>query len=101
MGLVHYIERQQRWSEDTFGPGRRTGGILAHIRKELTEIERDPLDLEEWIDVIILALDGAWRAGHRPQEIAKALSMKQEKNFSRTWPDWRTLTEDDPVEHIR
>jgi len=30
--------RQREWSERTFGPGKRTGGITAHIAKELDEI---------------------------------------------------------------
>lgn len=54
-------ERAMEWSEKTFGPGMRTEGITAHIRKELLEIEEDPNSLEEWIDVMILAFDGAWR----------------------------------------
>lgn len=58
-----HLAGQRRWSEATFGPGPRTLGITAHIRKELQEIEDDPTDLTEWIDVAILALDGAWRTG--------------------------------------
>ncbi len=46
------------WSSMTFGPGPRTEGVLAHIRKELIEITKDPTDPIEWIDVAILALDG-------------------------------------------
>jgi hypothetical protein len=55
---------QREWSEATFGPGVRTLGVTNHIRKELEEIEKDPHDLNEWTDVIILAFDGAWRSGH-------------------------------------
>lgn len=99
--LVEHIHRQRRFSERTFGPGQRTGGVVAHIRKELIEIEESPKDLEEWVDVVLLALDGAWRAGHSPEAICVALARKQAKNERRQWPDWRTAAPDQPIEHVR
>lgn len=75
--------------------------MIAHIRKELEELEADPYDLEEWIDVVLLACDGAWRHGHEPEAIAAALRAKLQKNKSRQWPDWRTTPEDEPIEHVR
>ncbi len=98
--LEKHLLRQKKWSRLNFGPGRRTKGIIAHIRKELKEIGRNPDDLEEWIDVVILGLDGAWRSGASIEEIVAMISAKQQKNEKREWPDWRTLTEDDPIEHI-
>ena len=86
MNPVAYIEAQRHWSGRTFGPGRRTVGITSHIAKELIEIRGAPSDLEEWVDVIILALDGAWRAGHEPAAIVAMLEAKQRKNFARRWP---------------
>lgn len=71
--LVAHLERQRAFSVRTFGPGARTAGVLDHIRKELREIEAEPADLSEWIDVVLLAFDGAWRAGHEPAAIAAAL----------------------------
>ena len=99
--LVSHCVRQFRWSEKTFGPGDRTKGVIDHIRKELGEIESDPSDTEEWIDVVILALDGALRAGATPSKIADVLCSKQEKNENRQWPDWRTVPKDKAIEHIR
>lgn len=99
--LVAHLHRQREWSERTFGPGHRTAGVLDHIRKELKEIEESPLDLSEWIDVAILAFDGAWRAGYSPEEIAAALVAKQIKNEARKWPDWRTIPMDKAIEHER
>lgn len=99
--LVAHLKRQHEWSARTFGPGHRTAGVLDDIRKELCEIEESPLDLSEWIDVAILAFDGAWRAGYTPEEIATALVAKQTKNESRTWPDWRTMPSDKAIEHER
>lgn len=101
MNLIEHLHRQRTWSERTFGPGCRTYGVMDHIRKELKEIENDPLELSEWIDIVLLALDGAWRAGHTPEEIASALAAKQIKNEGRSWPDWRTLRHDVAIEHVR
>lgn len=95
------LQQQREWSEATFGPGLRTFGVTNHIRKELEEIEKDPTDLNEWIAVVILSLDGAWRSGHSPQEIMEALHNKWEKNRNREWPDWRLASEDTPIEHVR
>src|SRR3954470_22741690 len=99
--LEAYIERQAIWSNETFGPGSRTGGVVEHIKKELKEIEAAPDDVKEWIDVVILALDGAWRAGDSPSQIATALLSKQTVNMTRTWPDWRKESQDHAIEHVK
>ena len=99
--LLAHLQRQREWSGQTFGPGARTAGVIDHIRKELREIEADPADISEWIDVTILALDGAWRAGYQPQDIIDALVAKQTKNEGRVWPDWRTAPVDQAIEHER
>jgi hypothetical protein len=99
--LIGHLARQRRFSVVTFGPGMRTKGVCDHIRKELAEIEKAPDDLEEWVDVILLALDGAWRSGHEPEEIARAVAAKQTKNEARDWPDWRTQSPDKAIEHTR
>lgn len=99
--LVSHLARQKAFSERTFGPGARTKGVLDHIRKELTEIEADPSDIMEWVDVIILAFDGAWRAGWEPQAIVDAIAAKQARNERRRWPDWRTADPDKAIEHVR
>jgi hypothetical protein len=97
--IRQYNERQRQWSRKTFGDGKRTLGILNHIRKELAEIEAKPDDLEEWIDVVILALDGYWRHGGRPADLMMHLQAKQDKNFARMWPV--PGPEDEPMEHVR
>lgn len=99
--LVAHLERQRDFSLKTFGPGPRTKGVVDHIRKELAEIEADPADIMEWVDVIILAFDGAWRAGWDPQAIVNAIVAKQTKNEARQWPDWRTADPDKAIEHVR
>lgn len=99
--FLQHLTDQKAFSENTFGPGIRTAGVVDHIRKELIEIEKNPSDLIEWIDVILLACDGAWRAGHSPQEIIDALKFKFAKNRNRKWPDWRTAPPDKAIEHDR
>jgi hypothetical protein len=99
--MLAHLQRQREFSGRTFGPGARTKGVCDHIRKELSEIESNPADLTEWIDVVILALDGAWRVGGSPQQIIDALVAKQTKNEGRVWPDWRTVDPNKAIEHDR
>ncbi len=96
-----HLAHQREWSERTFGPGPRTFGVIEHIRKELAEIEADPSDLGEWVDVLILAFDGAWRAGWEPQQVIDAIKGNQARNEARTWPDWRRYGEGEAIEHER
>lgn len=99
--LIAHLHRQRGWSEQTFGPGDRSKGVVDHIRKELIEIEDAPTDLAEWVDVVLLALDGAWRSGHSPEDIALGIAAKQRKNEARDWPDWRTQPPDRAIENVK
>jgi len=99
--LVKHLHRQKAFSLTAFGPGPRTEGVIDHIRKELKEVEAAPHDLEEWTDLILLSLDGAWRAGYTPEEVAESITAKLAKNETRTWPDWRTADPTKAIEHIR
>lgn len=98
--LIAHLDRARRFSLETFGPGPRTEGVIDHIREELTEIEENPDDLLEWVDVMILAMDGALRAGHSPKDIAMALEVKQTINESRKWPDWRSVPMNTKIKHV-
>ena len=99
--FIEFLNHKISWSAKNFGPGRRTKGIVAHIRKELQEVEANPTDLEEWADIILLAIDGAWRSGATSEQIAGMLMGKMRKNELRNWPDWRKMKEGDPIEHVR
>ncbi len=99
--LFGYMSRLTKWSESTFGPGKRTESIIDHIRKEFVEIKADPSDAGEWIDVVAMALDGARRSGATPLEIVTGLMSKQVKNENRVWPDWRTADPCKAIEHDR
>ncbi|WP_334018065.1 dATP/dGTP pyrophosphohydrolase domain-containing protein [Burkholderia orbicola] len=95
-----FLRRQRAFSARTFGPGRLTARVCDHIRKELTEVEAAPDNLREWIDVILLGLDGAWRTGATPEQITTALAAKLTTNEGRAWPDWRTSDPDRAMEHV-
>lgn len=100
--LREIIAHQRAWSRKTFGPGDRTKGVAEHIMKELVEIrESGGKDVMEWVDLITLALDGAWRAGHSPSKIESAIIKKRKINEKRNWPDWRTAPKDKAIEHVR
>ena len=89
--IIDHIERQKQWSLETFGEGEKTEIIIDHIKEELQEISEDPHNIEEWIDVIILALDGAWRAGYSATDICLAIAMKQRINEQREWQNYRHI----------
>jgi hypothetical protein len=55
----------------------------------------------EWVDVIILAMDGFWRHGGKAEDLMPKLLEKQAKNMARTWPDWRTMDENSAIEHVK
>lgn len=189
LSIAPYLERAIPWQAQTFGPGARHQGIVAHIGRELSEVDAAALQagedgvLGELIDVAILALDGAWRAimgdafdpdrveavaakleelvleglldgarelAYRPPctdvlnrrldrldtretfpgadehfarlagaALAQAFALasadaqhpwaivrdrlfaKLRRNLARSWPDWRTVPQDQPIEHIR
>ncbi|WP_200179147.1 dATP/dGTP pyrophosphohydrolase domain-containing protein [Ectothiorhodospira mobilis] len=99
--LVAHMRRQIAFSKRAFGPGGRCQGLADHIRKELEEIEAAPYDLEEWIDVVLLAFDGAWRSGHTAEQVAAGLEAKLTKNEGRDWPDWQSADPTKAIEHNR
>lgn len=123
LDLEQHLLRQMAFSRATFGPGARNAGVVDHIRKELEEVQRalegredhDPAKWDaarEWVDVVILALDGLTRqirdiTGFRdaPEEAARTacrmILEKQARNETRDWPDWRSAPKDKAIEHIR
>ncbi len=103
MNLEAHLNRQRQWSLRTFGPGYSCQRILDHMKKEIAEVESASSSerLGEWIDLILLAFDGAWRSGAGTAEICHAIENKQKINESRQWPDWRTADENKAIEHVR
>lgn len=79
------------------------------MRRGQVETQGDP---HEWVDVVLLALDGFWRAiaeeaegnltTNEVAEIAcEIIDGKQTKNEGRDWPDWREGSPDRAIEHGR
>lgn len=165
MIFVELLKEQHEWSLKTFGPNQRTAGVLDHLQKEIEEVSAQPDDLAEWADCLLLAVDGAMRAGASPQRLAAYISpdteiLEMRKTYSgnlhelkrdvghmktlnhlgewkawgvlackilvcaakkgytlgdvfaaaneklqinkqRIWPDWRTIPDNQAVEHIR
>lgn len=98
-GFERYIEEQITWSRETFGDGERLEGLCQHIESEVEEVRAcNGEDLYEWIDVIILALDGAWRSGFSPPEITTALRKKQNLNKARVY---ERVAPDQPSFHVK
>lgn len=99
MTIREYVMEHKIWSHETFGEGNHTEGLLQHIEKEVKEIRKLPSDLLEWMDIIILAFDGAWREGYTPEQIVSALIEKQNINKQREWP--KITDPSQPTEHFR
>src|SRR5580698_7850183 len=102
--MIDFAKRFKRvikWSKKTFGSEYNYHGIIDHIEQELDEIRNQPYDIVEWIDCVILSLDGAWRCATTsypkatPEELVGiVLSVWKQKvdiNEKRKWPDWRTV----------
>ena len=90
--------------------------MIDHIRKELKEIEEVNADASEWVDVVLLALDGLSRRlryvngigqgkESDPRDVAAVICQmiegKQTRNEMRDWPDWRTADPNKAIEHDR
>jgi hypothetical protein len=71
--LTSHLVHQAAWSELTFGPARGGLGCVNHIAKEVVEVRAKPDDLEEWIDIVILAFDGLWRTDDRTPAVLAAV----------------------------
>jgi hypothetical protein len=99
LNLIRHLERQREWSARTFGEGRRVEGLCRHIELELAEVRGSDGRLDEWLDVVTLALDGAWRSGASSAQVAAALVDLQARNMARKWGKVRG--EDEACEHVR
>jgi len=116
MDFKQYVARHRRWSQETFGKGEHTIGLLEHIKKECDEVleakkvlehpdniyksrENKEKLLYEVIDIIILAIDLAWRLDFTLDEIESALFKKQVKNMIHKWP--KITDPNKPTEHIK
>lgn len=93
-----FAVEKEIWSRETFGEGQRTEGVVKHIQKELEEILAAPDDPTEWVDVILLGMDGFWRAGGESALLFEALRAKQDINYARKWEPRR---DGEPTFHVK
>jgi hypothetical protein len=115
MDLKQHLMRQMAFSKATYGPGARTNGVLDHIKKEVEEVRESGGDSAEWVDLVILSLDGLTRQLSFCNDQTKRVSTsagiatiacnmiveKQDRNENRSWPDWRTADPEKAIEHDR
>ncbi|MEE9528975.1 MAG: dATP/dGTP pyrophosphohydrolase domain-containing protein [Dehalococcoidia bacterium] len=101
MILEKLIAKIHTWQIKTFGPGEQVKRYTDHIKSEVEEVLEDPKALDEWMDIVILALGGAARQGYNPWEIAHGLEEKLNVAMSREWPDWRDFHPDKTIHHIK
>lgn len=79
MMIEKFVKAQIAFSEKTFGPGQRLVGVTEHIERECGEVRKSGgLDIAEWCDIAILAIDGAWRSGNSAAAISRALEERLE-----------------------
>ena len=79
--LIDILQTQKEASLKTFGSKGRTPGLKTHIKEELKEIDEDnPDEFEEWMDVAILAFEGAlMQADGDVIGVADALLRRQKR----------------------
>lgn len=100
--LEIFLERQKDITQRAFGPGSRMNAILDHMLKEMGEVRDSGGETLEWIDLVILALDGAVRSCDGDIELVlNSLEYKLMVIHRRKYPDWRTANPDKAIEHIR
>ena len=89
-----------QWSQEAFGgdASRDWTGPLAHLGKEIREIEEQPFDREEWADALLLLLDASRRAGFNAAGLLLAAEYKLSVNKNRIWGEPNA---DGSVEHVR
>ena len=101
--IIELLQAQFDWQTATFGPATSDSvlGVIDHLEEEIEEVKKEPKDLEEWIDIIILATGGANRAGYSPQEIMEMWVYKNAKNKARKWPPLSEQTKGKKVNAIK
>jgi len=95
------VNRQRTWSTTQFGESVDLPRILNHITEATGDVEKEPARLHNWIDIVLLAMDGAWRAGHSPKEVVQAIQDVQVRNIMRDWQNPGDLPIGEPIKHIR
>lgn len=85
VALEVFARRKGDWADKQFGTGCRTQELIFHLEKELLEVSRNPFDKSEWIDIILLAMDGYRRHGGKAEDLFPDMQAKQQINYERKW----------------
>lgn len=98
--LLDLTEEASQWSDRTFGEsyGRGPEACIAHLKKEILELEKEPLDRLEYADCMLLLIDAYRRAGGNIDDLLLATREKLEICKKRKWgkPDSKGV-----VQHIK
>lgn len=82
--LLAIIEQQESFQTEKF-PNHKLEGILKHLKREVDEIEKEPKDIIEWADALILYIGAMRTAGIEIYDVIKAVEIKQDINKKREW----------------
>ncbi|MFL9499192.1 dATP/dGTP pyrophosphohydrolase domain-containing protein [Rhodopseudomonas palustris] len=94
--LEIHLTRQREWSFRTFGPPRGIAGSVAHLRKEIAEIEANPGDILEYADAATLIFDVGFRVGGgviEPATLAAAVATALARNSASSFPRLHTYAD--------
>lgn len=98
--MAHDIEALQedivQWL-DKVHPDRTEMAVWAKLLEETGEVMTDPMDIEEWADVIIVLLDLAMRYGHYMDDILMTARDKLIVNKARKW----TINKHGVMNHVK
>ena len=92
------LEEMHQWQLHQF-PQATPHSALAHIKKELKELDDTPYDMEEWVDLFFLTIQGLTKLAREDLNAVRyEIYAKLIKNHNREWgqPD-----ADGVVEHVR
>lgn len=94
--LATYVEA---WSEENFGDSAQRGpiGPLKHLKLEADEAIKNPSDVLEYADCLILLLDASRRAGFTSAGLIIAAHAKMIINSTRNYEKPET---DEPSQHV-
>jgi hypothetical protein len=102
--LQDLMDSIANWSDNQFGALERRAGMIAHAKKELSELANALVFrggsgiLEECADVSMLMLDILSHSGYTANDLINQLKIKLEINKNRKWGVVET---DGSIEHIK
>ena len=72
------------WSDITFDKGRQQA-MLNHLEEEVDELKKDPNDILEYADCLLLLVDSARYSGYTFSDLIEGMKKKLEINKERKW----------------